>query len=589
MNRSVLACGLLVAALLGSGCSRNARDRRPAGRMVTTDALWALAPADTVTGIVVAPGTGDLLVAGWAEAERIVGRWQALGEVLAELRELAPAELFDAGARERMGIDIALGAAVFLNADDDGVVVLPVADRVKFRQRLGLATEAAGGAVLDVMGDLRCSEAAGHYVCGKSAARLGAIGKSPAMASRIAARPRALRGAVEIEVGAGGIDEDDRQDITGNFSGMSAIQIAVQLAPGVLTARAYMDGKATDPFVRETWGVPATLSRRVAESRPGGTLQLRLPLFSGETAREFAAAAREMGIELRAEDIASLTGEVILASASGDVLDVSLQLGARDGRRLQPLVTHLCQGAQRLGLPITVRMQGERCTARILPADLALVGVPPGLMPGRPLEIVLAAGDTALSVRATMPGQRAGRSTAVSAVGRELLTEPWTMAAWGHGSMLRRLQGAPALPFAQLEGLAEVWKMSAWFLAHLTEIGAGLAVREDGVYAVLHVGTHWSNPERVLRTYQALVDRMLAGDAGIVDDFAALAAEHPDTPLGRAYASGPGGFLVLGATAGVMAAVAVPAFDRFRARSKEYQAEAFDRGAGRAAVAGRAR
>jgi hypothetical protein len=589
MNRSVLACGLLVAALLGSSCSRNARDRRPAGRIVTTDALWALAPADTVTGIVVAPGTGNLLVAAWAEAERIVGRWQPLREVLAELREQAPAELFDAGARERMGIDIALGGAVFLNAEDDGVVVLPVADRARFRQRLGLSTEEAGGTVLDVMGDLRCRDAAGHYVCASSAARLGATGKSPAMARRIAARPRALRGAIEIDVSVGGIDEDDRKEITGNFSGMSAIQIAVQLAPGVLTARAYMDGKATEPFVRETWGVPATLSRRVAESRPGGTLQLRLPLFSGEVARDLAAAAREMGVELRAEDIASLTGEVILASASGDVLDVSLQLGARDGKRLQPLVTHLCQGAQGLGLPITVRMEGERCTARIVPTDLALAGAPPGLVPGRPLEIVLAADDTALSVRATMPGQRAARSTAVSAVGRELLTEPWTMAAWGHGSMLRKLQGAPALPFAQLKDLAEVWKMSAWCLAHVTEIGAGLAVREDGVYAVLHVGTHWANPERVLRAYQALVDRMLAGDAGIVDDFAALAAEHPDTPLGRAYQAGPGGFLVLGAAAGAMAAIAVPAFDRYRERSKEYQAEAFDQGDGRAVAAGRAR
>lgn len=588
MNRSVLACGLLVAALLGSSCSRNVRDRRPAGRGVTTDALWALAPADTVTGIVIAPGTGNLLVAGWAEAERVVGRWQLLGLVLAELRREAPPELFDAKARARMGIDIARGAAVFLNAQDDGVVVLPVADRAKFRQHLGLPTEERDGTVLDVMGDLRCREAAGHYACAKSAAGLAATGKSPAMARRIAARPRALRGAIEIEVGVGGIDEADRKEITGNFSGMSAIQIAVQLAPGVLTARAYMDGKATDAIVRDMGGVPATLSRRVAESRPGGALQLRLPLFSGETAGDLAAAARALGIELRAQDIASLTGEVMLTSASGDVLDVSLQLGARDGKRLQPLVTHLCQGAQGMGLPITVRMQGERCTARILPADLGLVGVPPGLVPGRPLEVELAAGETALSVRATMPGQRAGKSTAVSAVGHELLTEPWTMAAWGHGSMLRPLQGAPALPFAQLKGMDELWKMGTWFLAHVTELGAGLAVREDGVYAVLHVGTHWANPERVLRAYQALVDRMLVGDAGIVGDFAALASEHPDTPLGRAYASGPGGFLVLGAAAGAMAAVAVPAFDRFRQRSKEYQA-GLEQGEGRAVVAGQAR
>lgn len=588
MNRSVLACGLLVAALLGSSCSRNARDRRPAGRVTTTDALWALAPAGTVTGIVVAPGTGNLLLAAWAEAERIVGRWQPLREVLAELRAQAPAELFDEEARARLGIDITRGAAVFLDAEDDGVLVLPVADRARFRQRMGLGTETAGGVVLDVMGDLRCREADRHYVCAKNAADLAAVGTSPAMARRVAARPRGLRGAIEIEVGAGGIDEADREEITDNFAGMSSIQLAVQLAPGVLTARAYMDGKATDPFVRDTWQVPATLPRRVAARRPGGTLQLRLPLFSDETARELAAAAQGMGIELRAEDIASLTGEVVLASASGDVLDVSLQLGARDGKRLQPLVTHLCQEARGLKLPITVRMQDGRCTARILPTDLALVGVPPSLVPERPLEIVLAAGDTALTVRATMLGQLAARGTEVSALGRELLTEPWTLAVWGQGSMLRRLQAAPALPLARLEGLPEVWKMGAWFLAHVTEIGAGLALREEGVHAVLHVGTHWANPERVLRMYQALVDRMLAGDAGVVADFAGLAAEHPDTPLGRAYASGPGGFLALGVAAGVLAAVAVPAFERFMERSKEYQAGGRPGGDGRA-LAGRAR
>lgn len=579
MNRSVLACSLLVAALLGS-CSRNARDRRPAGDVATTDALWNLAPAGTVTGIVIAPGTGELLVAALAEAERIVSRWQPLREVLAELRAQAPAELFDAEARARTGLDITRGAAVFLDAQDEGVLVLPVGNRARFRQRLGLrqATRTTNEVVDDVMGDLRCREIARHYVCAKTAAELDAVGKSPAMAGRIAARPRGLRGAIEIEVGVGGIDEVDRKEITENFTGMTAIQLAVQLAPGVLTARAYMDGKATDPFARDTWRVPATLSRRVAARRPGGTLELRLPLFSGESARDLAEAAQAMGIELETEDIASLTGEVVLASASGDVLDVSLQLGARDGKRLQPLVTHLCQEAQGLQLPITVRLQDQRCTARLLPTDLALVGVPPGLLPQRPLEIVLAASDTALTVRATMLGQLAARGTEVSALGRELLGEPWTVAVWGQGSLLRQLQDAPALPLPVLAGLPETWKMGAWFLTHVAEIGAGLALREEGVYAVLHVGTHWANPERVLRMYQALVDRMLAGDAGIVDDFAALAAEHPGTPLGRAYASGPGGFLVLGATAGVLAAVAAPAFDRLLERTKEYQAGMFPPG-----------
>jgi hypothetical protein len=582
MTRSLLACGSLVVALLGSSCARNARDRLPAAGIAATDALWALAPAGTVTGIVIAPGTGTLLVATWGEAERVVGRWPLVREVLAEARKQAPVELFDAEARARMGIDIAGGAAVFLDAQDDGVLVLPVVDRARFRQRLGLrqSLETTSDVVDDVMGDLRCREVARHYVCAKSTIVLGAVGKSPAMARRIAARPRGLRGAIEIEVGISGIDEADRKELTSTFAGMTAIQLAVQIAPGVVTARAFMDGKATDPFVRDAWQVPGTLSRRVAARRPGGTLQLRLPLFSAETARELADAAQEMGVALRAEDIASLTGELVLASASGDVLDVSLQLGARDGKRLQPLVTHLCQEAQGLELPITVRMQDQRCSARILPTDLALIGVPPGLVPQRPLEIVLAAGDTALTVRATMLGQLAARGTEVSAIGRELLDEPWTLAVWGQGSVLRKLEDAPALPLAELEGLAEAWRMGAWFLAHVTEIGAGLALREEGVYAVLHVGTHWANPERVLRMYQALVDRMLAGDAGVVDDFAALAVEHPDTPLGRAYASGPGGFLVLGATAGVLAAVAAPAFDRLLQRTKEYQAGMFPHGDG---------
>ncbi|HWN70274.1 MAG TPA: hypothetical protein VNM90_21690, partial [Haliangium sp.] len=588
MNRLVLACCLL-ALVGGSSCGKNRKNTHPTRIAPTTDALWALAPAGTKLGVVVAPGTGPLLAAAWAVWERSASRFPTLLQApLTELRGAAPAELFDAGARARMGLDIERGAALFMVSQDEFALVLPVVDRAAFRQRVGGAEQEVDGVAVDVdvMGDFRCRDIAEHYVCAISDAALAAVGNSDALARRIAERPAGLRGAIEIEVGIDILDQAERANIAETFPGLTVARAAVQLAPGVLTARMYVDGKVASVDAGAMLQVPDTLARRAAEKRPGGFFRLTQPGLGEQAAALMSLAGMSLGLEIDTGPLAELTGEVVAASAAGDVLDFSVQLGARNGKRLQPLVNQLCQAAQDAGLPVPVKMESERCMLRVEPLLLTLAGVPPELGLERPLELALGTSDTALVLHLTLGGQTSTAGSEMSPLGRELLTERWAFALWGRGTVLRKMQSAPFMhPGAMLHALpsedketVEAARATLWLLAHLAEVGWGLALRQDGTHAVLHLGTHWANPDEVVRAYEALLDRMLAGGAGgdggdVQADFAALAQKHPRTLLGQAYESGPGGLITVALASGTLSAVAIPAFMQYmeNARGGESQ------------------
>jgi hypothetical protein len=582
MNRSVVACGLLAALLAsGSSCSRNSKHPRQSFDTSANDALWALAPEGTRAGIVIAPGTGPLLAAAWAEVERSASRWPAMQKAMAELRSEAPPEVFDDAARARMGLDITRGAAVFMFSALEGAMVLPVVDRAAFRKRVGATTEEVNGTTVDVLDELRCQEVAGHYACAESADRLATLGKSDALARRVAARPAPLRGSMEFELALDFLEPEERQDIAGIVADATAIQGVLQLAPGVLTARAFLGGKPSHPLAQTALQTPETLARQLARSRPGGFARLRVPL-DAQTMAGVVAGAQALGLTVDGNALSGLTGEIVLASASGDVLDISLQLGARDGKALQPVVTQLCQMAQAVAGPVPVRMEEERCVARIEPTLLAQAGLPANMLFERPLELTLATSAMALSLRVSMAGQTMAEHADMTALGHELLDEPWHFALWSHGTLLRKMQSMPAtrpaqmlaeLP-AEIGEAAEIAKGVLWGLAHLDEMGWGVAVRDDGIHMLFHVGTHWANPDDVLRAYQALLDRMLTG-ADIEAELAELAAKHDDTPLGRGYEAGPGGFVVSVASMGGPAAVAIPAFMRYVNKAKSTEAEQF--------------
>jgi hypothetical protein len=585
-NRLVLSCCLIALALGGgSGCGKNRKNTHPARSSPATEVLWGLAPADTKVGIVVAPGTGALLAAGWAEVERSASRWPTMQAGLAELRAEAPAEVFDAAARARMGLDLERGAALFLVSQDEFALVLPVADRAAFRQRAGGAVEDVNGVAVDVgvMGGFRCRDVAEHYVCAGSEAILAAVGKSDALARRIAQRPAGLRGAIEIEAGIEILDQARRMEVHATFPGLSVARVAVQLAPGALTARMYADGKVESAETEVMLQIPDTLARRAAEARPGGFLRLTQPGLGEQAAALLSLAAMSLGLELDTEPLGELTGEVVATSAAGDVFDFSVQLGARNGKRLQPLVAELCQAARDAGLPVPVRMEGERCTLRVEPLLLTLAGVPPELAFERPIELALGTSDTALVLHVTLGGQAAAAGAPMPPLGRELLNATWNIAMWGHGTALRKMQSAPLLqPAAAIQALSSESKETVegasaaiWFLSHLAEVGWGIAMRRDGTHAVLHIGTHWANPGEVVRAYQALLDRMLAGD-DIQADLSTLARRHPRTLLGQSYERGPGGLVTVALAGGAIMAVAIPAFMRYmemeNARGDESQA-----------------
>lgn len=584
MHRLVLACCLLALAI-GSGCGKNQKPARPAPLARTTDALWALAPAGTRLGVVVAPGTGTLLAVAWAELERSATRWRMVQPWLAALRAQAPAEVFDDGARARMGLDIARGAALFMISEDELALVLPVVDRAAFRQRAGGVAEDVGGVAVDtgVMGGFRCREIAGRYACASSDALLAAMGGSDALARRIAERPAELRGAIELEADMQILDAGEREDLAGVFPGLTVARAAVQLADGALTVRVHGDGSTAGLGSAAMSQVPATLARRAAETPPSGFVKVSVPMLAQGAVELVSRASENTGIELDARALEELTGEVLFTGAAGDMLDVSVQLGARNGARMQTLVTQLCRAIQGQGLPVSVRMDGERCVFRIEPALLALASSMSELAVERPLELALGASDAALALRVTIDGPTAAAASAdMSPLGRELLAGDWSFALWSHGTALRNIRHMPLLNPAALtkvlssegRGMFELAAAMLWLSAHVAEIGAGVTVREDGTHAVLHVATQWANPDQVVREYHEMLERMVAS-VDIQADFAALAGRHRDTLLGRSYENGSVGMMSVTATLGMLAAVAIPAFQRYMELGKSTEAKMF--------------
>jgi hypothetical protein len=580
-HRFVLA-GCLVALAAG-GCKKAAKSTHPAPIAPATDALWALAPAGTTLGVVVAPGTVPLLDAALAEVERSVERWPNVKAELAELRARALPEVFDPAARSRVGLDVARGVALFMNTPGELALVLPVVDRAAFRQRAGGAVEDAGGVATDVgvMGGFRCRDVAGHYACAPTDEMLAAMGQSDALARRIASRPPGLRGAIEVEVDVAGMGPAASEDVVGIFSGRTMVRAAVQLARGALTVRAHTDGTFTDLDVEAAAQADGTLARRLLEARPSGFARVSHPALLQSVAGMVALAGMGMGIAFDTEALEELTGEVVLAGAGGDLFDVSVQLGARNGKRLQPLVVQLCQAAGNAGLPVPVRMEGERCMLRVEPEVAVQLGASPGETFERAVEIGVGTSDVALELRVTVGGQGAPAGADLSPLGRELLAEPWQAAVWGHGMALRGFRYAPRLFPAVMqrmradEGKEFATGMTAalWFLAQVAELGVGLSARPDGTHAVLHVGTHWANPPEVVREFHELLDRLFAG--GEVDaDLAALARRHPRTALGRSYQNGPNGMLSVAMIAGMAAGVGIPAFMQYIEQARAGDAEA---------------
>ncbi len=580
LNRIFLIIGLLTLLPWQSAGCRKDTSRLDAPLSIPkdrTDALWQLAPADTAIGVVVAGGSGAMLATAWGELEIGLAEWSDFTAMAAELRAELPAEVFDAEARARMGLDLARDAAVFRTAAGTFMAVLPVADRQAFRTRMGkrvaVTTEEVDGVAFDIFGtEMRCRELDERYLCASDMALLAAAGASDAVAKGIAERPDTLRGHIEALVQPAFLAEHAPVELGRFYSDIGGLDAAVQLSTGTFTARAHLRAKATHPRVGALIEIPDTLAQRAVSGEPTGIWRLRVdikPLLGDSLTQILTPVADKVGFDPQADVIDNLTGELILSSPKGDADLVVLELGARDGNRLQPLVPMLCIVAhKRLPLVPGLGGQQERCTSRLYPGSL---GGELATALSEPLEIALDTTADTLRLRMALPNGSQGKPVDLGPVGRELLTDRWNWAVYGSGHMLADQRKAPLSPRHDLENkLVKSW---VWLLMQLHSVGVGIAQRDDGVHALMHVGSQWSNPEPVRTTYQDAINRLLSGEDEEFGAIAELAEEHPDTPFGRSYRAGAIGMMMFAGTVGLATSVGIPEFLQYQQEAQRIEAE----------------
>lgn len=567
----VLACSLLWS------CSKEGKRTSALPRAPSTDALWALAPENTKLGVVAAGGTGELLLAAFAEIERSMASLpagsQELEEAFAEARRELPPQVFDAGARKQMGIDLGRGAALFMVDEDEPVAVLPVVDREAFRKAVGGQSETQDGMSVDRIEEMVCSDVAGHYVCARSAAWLAKVGKSDAMARRVAARPASLRGHIEVAVSAEPLLQgaEALSQLLGAPRGLDA---AMLIERGAFTVRAHLETTPAHPMIRAAVEVPDTLAKSVAKQKPAGMWRFRVPLAQLVPAEQamgaLAPLAAAGNIDVKRDVLDNLTGELVLYALPGDGLNLQLELGVRDGKRLQPLVAALCDLGKKNVPPIVpIDMKGDRCTASVDPSALG------PLMGDVPFQGTISAAvyTTGSSMGASVSMASLGKteSQGMNKVGSDLMTGGWNLALWGYGSLVRALEPRLLDLLRAQEGASEAMA-GLWIMAQLSELGMGIGVRNDGVHALFRVSTQWANPDAVVREYQGLVGKLVSGDASAMGQITALAEKSKDTELGRSYKAGVGGFMASVSSVGIVTAISIPAFVKYQRKARSTEA-----------------
>jgi len=176
-----------------------------------------------------------------------------------------------------------------------------------------------------------------------------------------------------------------------------------------------------------------------------------------------------------------------------------------------------------------------------------------------------------MSARIAVTGENNGEFIDPTGLNRELLDGPWNLATWGHGSVTSfldsELMNAVAVQLAERPDVAEDMKVGLWFLAHIREMAVGAAIHSDRMEIMLHVGSQWANPNKVLTAFQTHMSAWVNGHADAADKLRALAEGSPDTPLGMSHRTGVGGLVASFFTVGIVTAISIPALIKYIGRA----------------------
>lgn len=478
------------------------------------DALWALAPAKLQAGFVITPRALDLIEGGVLRMQSLVQTAPELGFLKPRLDEVTRELGSSFTGLADVGLDKTRGFAWFADATGDGILVVPLADRVKLGKLAGedLGTDPTK------LGKFVCKTIDATLVCAMKEAALATVGKRtvPAAITALGARGDIEAMGTVDQISMGGVIQLERGALTARVSA-SGVPGTVLTQLGAPTSKPRIEANRSVAFL----STPITM---LSQLLPGS-----LPLPGGGTLGEL---------------IATMNGPVTLTIAAGSNLpDVRVPL--RDPAPTQRLVEH-CK--------------------ELIPADMLVATQTPGVcrfaVNQYGIELDAWVEGNELRIGAKHPSAT-NKTATLTPLANEIAAKEWVTSLWGRGTVL----GASGFPGMDGQQLPDQAAATVRALSLLNELG--MAVRVDGgdrISAVLGVRTLFANPDDVVQKLLAIGPADIIAGKG--DAAKAIAEGAPGAPFAKDFNAGQGGLMVPTAVVGMIAGVAIPAFMSYMRKSE---------------------
>lgn len=516
MRAWILILVAVVACKNGGGDSRRGEPSSTAD----VDALWKLAPAGTMVGVVASPRALQMFEHAVLDIRTFITKAPDLASVAAEIeKELSKLPTGQDLRYAAMGLSTEKGAAVFIGKSGE-VVILPVVDRDKFLAFM----HGTRGDKEDLIPDGgMCTQIHGVYACG-SREMLDKIGSGDIVNGLALAH---ARGDIEVVV----------RDVPNGPPGL-AVAGVIQLERGGFTIRGAVDG------------VPKQITRMLQGGAKPRTQDGHATGFAVANVKAWLA-----NVGLPPKPVIPGVTLADLAGAVDDPITLTTYRGGFDTRiplsDVKPFRSVLDQCATLLAGVGAKPIEGG-CRFPIpntgVEADAWIDGQ---------------------ELRLGHKGSKAPATGEMTPLGKELADSSWQFALWGHGTIYDA-GNALAAQAAQLQ-LSELASTAVRVMTMMNEVGLGVRSDGDTVRFVVGVRTLWSNSDDIVAKVIAIDPAdVLAGKATAAARKIADAAKS--SPFANDLDSGYSGMMIPTTAVGVLAAVAIPAVLDYMKKSKKSEA-----------------
>tara|TARA_R110002073_G_scaffold332410_3_gene518356 strand:+ start:87417 stop:89165 length:1749 start_codon:yes stop_codon:yes gene_type:complete len=552
-----------------AGADTTSSGARPGNEI---DALWAAAPTDTIMGIVVAPGTTLKLYDMAEEILRVVAARplgaKRLQDVRKEFSDI-PFDIFDREALLSAGVDLTRGAALFIDAESKGTLILPVTNRETFREFTGASLGTVAGIEVDILDDqYYCTTQATRYVCKEDVEGLTSppvANSISAFAERVYRLPSGYRGDVELVLDIEAFEQmEDENDPEFHelFGELGLLAAVLKLERGSLTARAWVQAKPRGDMqaIAQAGASVGGLSSGAGAMRPSSFARMIIPrqAFMDEVPDQILPG----GASLRDDILGKLTGEIVGYTPASASPWGRIALGITEAKNFEALLTMGC--ALVPSMPFLEVESGPGRCSMIVDYDKA-----PGLdaearaMFSGKIPMVLAVEPDQVTLTIGTEGPILESQT-VSAIGKELLYKEWSYSLWTQNFSLISGLGEPwaNVISRQPKEMQEGMRYALWLVSHVNEFAGAISVQADGMHMLAHIGSYASDSDEAYSAYQAAITKNIdQGDT--TADFAQIRKRWP-TSRAAQQSVGAGPFSEIFAK--MIATISVPAFVKYMDR-----------------------